>query len=470
MKIEMPVSELKKALPGLGRIIGRTSTLPVLRCVKVNCGANGSSIVEATNLDDFASVSISSKGDEGEVLVPFDHLSEITKACPTDQTIEIIRSKKDILLRYPIAGNRVERPVEILELKEWPQSPSVAGAGINVTQELKTALQEAFACASSDASRYVLQGAFLDVRDPKAHYVVGTNGRILFSANSFNFDLKQSLIVPDRKFLHWKEFLDDGDWQLSVQPAEANKGGWLQLKSNRWTFVTKQVEGEYPNWKQVVPSDTPKTVVGFSDEAVQFLLKAIPKLPSDPKDINEGIRFVVNESVLVQARGSNAENWTTLPVVGATSDGAPTTFGMNRNFAFQALECGLNELELRQDAHAVFRKGGKRLVVALLRMEQPTPEPASTSPSRNPQPTKERTSMAKETVEAPKDATDSKEKSSFAQLQEQVAAIKETLKGVVAQLNDTLRIVGQAYREKRATEKEIDSIRDSLREIQQMKI
>ena len=70
-------------------------------------------------------------------------------------------------------------------------------------------------CASTDETRVILNGAYLDVSQPAGHYVVATDGRHLFSSNSFKLPLKDSVFIPDHKFLGWKEFSNDGEWQLS---------------------------------------------------------------------------------------------------------------------------------------------------------------------------------------------------------------------------------------------------------------
>jgi hypothetical protein len=95
---------------------------------------------------------------------------------------------------------------------------------IKLDDAFKQALQEALDCASTDQSRYVINGACLDVSKKEAHYVVGTDGRHLFSANSFLFDVPQSIIVPPGKFLTWAGFTDDGPWTLRFQPEIRGKG------------------------------------------------------------------------------------------------------------------------------------------------------------------------------------------------------------------------------------------------------
>lgn len=55
-------------------------------------------------------------------------------------------------------------------------------------------------------------------------------------------------------------------------------------------------------------------------------------------------------------------------------------------------------------------------------------------------------------------------------LLEMVEGIRTHLKGVVSDLNDLSKTVSLAYREKRTTDKEIESIRESLNEIRKLRI
>ena len=110
-------------------------------------------------------------------------------------------------------------------------------------------------------TRYVVTGAYVDVSRDDGHYVVGTNGRILYSSNSFKLPLKESLNIPPHKFVGWKEFNNDGAWQLKIgvptkRKDQDDEPAPIQITSRRWRFISRQIEGNYPNWRQVVPSDS----------------------------------------------------------------------------------------------------------------------------------------------------------------------------------------------------------------------
>ena len=118
--------------------------------------------------------------------------------------------------------------------------------------------------------------------------MVATNGRALYSANSFNFGLAASLMLPTRKFLAWGGWWPEGTVEVALKPAEKAKTpkevdqpGWIKLTNTRWDFVTKQIEGEYPNWKQVIPESAARTVVRIAPEAVARVLELLARMPGD---------------------------------------------------------------------------------------------------------------------------------------------------------------------------------------------
>ena len=55
-KINLPIAELKPALAGLGKVISKSSTLPVLKMVKLDRTREGWITLTGTDLDSFVTV------------------------------------------------------------------------------------------------------------------------------------------------------------------------------------------------------------------------------------------------------------------------------------------------------------------------------------------------------------------------------------------------------------------------------
>jgi DNA polymerase III sliding clamp (beta) subunit (PCNA family) len=329
-EIIIPVQELKDALPGLSKIVSRSRTLPVLQSVRVSRDAEGKVSIMGTDLDAFATYTDKEPqaGPAVEILMPLDQLTKTAKSMKPEGTITLIPDgKESVKLWYSIGGNQVRRSVNSLPTDEFPPVPKINQPSIPLESGFGLALRQALQCCSEDSSRAILKGACLDVRESKLHYVVASNGRCLFSANSFCFDLKKSVIIPDSKFLEWPDLMGDEPASLSVEPGEeaqpAKDGkpakeataGWAKLESGRWTFIIKEIFGEFPNWKQVLPETSGEwTRVNLSDEIIKQLVLVTPDLPGDD-GLNHPVRLKVTaDRIIVEGRNREDEDWTSIPV------------------------------------------------------------------------------------------------------------------------------------------------------------
>ncbi|MDR3403249.1 MAG: hypothetical protein P4L99_12200 [Chthoniobacter sp.] len=219
--IALPIAELKPALTGLAKVINRHSALPVLNHIRIERTPDGWIALTATDLDHYVTVrsDLPSAGPPMSLLVPYDALLKISKGRSKDEEILLTPGdNSSVTIRAAIGDQFAETKVDSLPVEEFPSLPQIGGDPIALNTALRSAVQQALECASTDETRLILNGAYLDVSKPKAHYVVGTDGRHLFTSNSFALPLKDSVLIPSHRFLGWKEFHADGEWQLQVAP------------------------------------------------------------------------------------------------------------------------------------------------------------------------------------------------------------------------------------------------------------
>jgi hypothetical protein len=122
-EIIIPVCDLKAALPGLSKIVGRSRTLPVLQSVRVFRDAEGKVSLMATDLDAFATYTVKEPqaGPVVDILMPFDQLTKTAKSMKPEGTITLIPDGKEkVKLWYSIAGNQVRQSVNSLSADELP--------------------------------------------------------------------------------------------------------------------------------------------------------------------------------------------------------------------------------------------------------------------------------------------------------------------------------------------------------------
>jgi DNA polymerase III sliding clamp (beta) subunit (PCNA family) len=476
-EITLPVPELKSALPGLNKLVGRKTSLPVLSHIKVSRKSDGLVTLQGTDLDAHATFTVTGTqpGPAVELLVPLEQLNKAFKCSTgTKQDVALVCEGKTTKLRYFLGGNPVHQPVNTLPVKEWPPLPEITVDGTALPPGFGQALKEAMQCCSEDESRQHLCGACLDARDPKAHYVVGTNGRFLYSANTFTFPIKEDVIIPDSKFISGSGILDEEPCFLSVQPGKKPKDArHICLQNKQWQFVTREIEGPYPNWKNVLPAiNGAWTQVKLSGPAIEQLLTVIPNLPGQD-GYNNPVHLRTGHNCLwVEGRNKEDAGPTKIAVQDVVIIGKPKEISLNRDYLLPALKFGLNELAILDElSNMVISKDGKRMVIVPLKPEAETkqvPVPATSTPAPAPTTatTNERTSMPR-TSSKPEPAKPDEPSTS---LITQVEHIKDSLKNVVRDLNSLVDAVKSQEKEQRATEKEVEAARTTLKKLQQVTI
>lgn len=475
-QITLPAADLKQALPGLSKVISRKTTLPVLQTVRLTRDQAGKVTLSATDLDTFVSYNIEQPqpGQPLDVLLPFEHLNKTGKS--SDVTV-IPESKDKAKLRYQIGGSSLEQSLNTLAPDEFPPTPNVTGPAVKMPENFGECLRQAFETSSTDQSRYVLQGAYLDVKEPKCHTIVSTNGRALFAANTFKFDFKESINLSRQKFLEWSGFLN-GECEMAVKTDKSNSA-WVKLSTPRWNCVVKQIDGNFPNWRQVVPQDTEGwTKIQLSEAAVKQMLNLSSKLPGDDTE-NRTLQLNVRKELRLEGRNKDDKEFTSAVIADVKITGKPVIAALNREYLQTALRCGLDEIRILSELEPLlFLNPGKRMFVMPVRLTGPvTVKAPESKPAPTPQPTTPPQPNAEAKPERKPDmpkASTKPETPKPAQTQltliDQVEQIKETLKTVIRDLTTLADSAKQAEKDKRASEKEVEAARATLKKLQMVSL
>ncbi len=501
--IALPVAELKPALVGLGKVLNKQSSLPVLSTIKVERTTDGWITLTVTDLDTFATVRLEqpTNGTPEVLLVPYDALAKTVKSCGKDEQILVERlDDTTVSIRHAIGHQFAEQKIETGKPEEFPLIPRIKGEAIPLPEALRLSLHQAIDCSSTDETRYVLNGAYLDVSDEKYHHVVGTDGRHLYSSNSFSVALQKSLILRSHRFLKWKEFNQDGEWQLKTARLNYAQAADIQISTRRWRFITREIDGNYPNWRQVIPrGDEMKIHFDLQAEAIEQVLQTIQRMPShDSVNASIGIE-VEGGKVRLLGKSQTAEYWTKVEVPAIDVIGGPLITFLNREILTKALKFGLAAVDLI-DAMSplVFSSGGRRMIVMPVRAEVPPPSAPSTAGSEPTEPSSDEHGPAQEnqqpiatahTADAThildssmKDepaATGSTDHSTTPPSQkgakldealELIDSLKDFLQDGLTGLKDLGSKLKLLQREQRTTEREFQSVRTTLRSLQNVKL
>jgi len=377
--------------------------------------------------------------------------------------------------------------VECLQVEEFPPIPRIKGEPVPLNENIRTSLLEAFDCASTDDMRHILQGAYIDVSDKKCNQVVATDGSHLYSSNSFSLPLNESILIPTNKFLGWKEFNADGEWQLRVEPKKKDQPGFVQISSRRWRFIHRQIEGPYPNYKAVIPkADQFNTSVEVEPAATKNLIQMINRIPCDDK-VNQriGIKIVGRKvSLLSTSDGKQLE----VGVPETTVKGKDVVFHLNRNYLIRAMSFELCHLQVVDELTAVkfSDNNGRQMIVMPVRAADPS-APAPAPPAKVKAPaagesnseaetsSTERNTMPKSTTPINGNGTNGHHKEEAQPVTidtalEQIEIIKGSYREAIRGLNTLTDTLKQVQRDQKSSVKEIQSVRSTLEKLQSVRI
>ena len=490
--IALSLHELRPALAGLAKVISKRSTLPVLGCVRLHRYHSGKVELTVTDLDHSAVFTMDSpdQDEPATLLIPFADLGNVAKSCGTTGAIYVEPvDDTAAAITFPVAGQTIEHRCDRLPGEQFPAPPELKGDSVVINDDLRDSIHEALECASADPTRLILNGACLDVSTPGAHYVVGTDGRHLFSANSFTLRLPESILITEHKFLGWKGFNSDGAWKLKTLPAHDDEAPVFELSSDRWRFISRSVDAEYPNWKQVLPAPTAyQTTISIPAEAVEEVIRAALRLPTpDDKHHTMGLEAAGGVFRLL-GRSRSATDWTRSVIREAGATGPEVTIFLNRNTLLKALRFGLTRIDIIDAASPLrFSQGGRQMIVMPLRADEtdaesqqnPPPVPAATQ-SNPPPPAEQPTTQPMQTTTTTNGANGSpttttatttpEPKPSLDTALVQIEALKIGLRESITSLTKLGDTVRQALREQKAGDKDLQSVRQTLRSLQSVRL
>ncbi len=244
-------------LQSVSGIVERRHTLPVLANVLIR--KSGSNLqLTTSDLEIQIRTQADLGGDAGQfsTTVGARKLIDILRSMPADQTVSLESSQNKLVLK----GGKSRFTLQTLPAEDFPlvqESPNF-GPVFSVPQKtLKSLLQQvSFSMAVHDI-RYYLNG-ILFVAEGKQLSLVATDGHRLTYANA-TLDVevpRQEVILPRKTVLEMLRLLSDKEGAIDMQFANNQ----AKFVFDGMEFVTKLVEGKFPDYNRVIPKNHKNTI------------------------------------------------------------------------------------------------------------------------------------------------------------------------------------------------------------------
>ena len=268
--IEVNKNTLASALPALGKLVCRTSPLAICKSIKIE-SAEGKLRLSTCGLTEGISFELKTNSkEEFCCVVGFDEFRDAVKS-GRNKTVEVAFEAGLLLV-----GDRYLMTVKDVE---WPDfTPKTEVKSCELPDGVVGMFARAAQVVDRNEPRMILRGINLS-----SGGITVTNGKELLNYDA-PLELENSLTIPLPLALIQSKASESGT--LSYW-ACSDADYWFRIQVGAWNWTAKTISGNYPNWKQVIPSgDSLTHEARLSPEQIEAalnFLKTVPdKMPYTP--------------------------------------------------------------------------------------------------------------------------------------------------------------------------------------------
>jgi len=335
MKFTIMRPELSLLISNVVSVVPPKSTLPILSTILLEAKGN---TLKATSTDLDMSISTSVKADvsaEGTVSIPAKRFNDIVKELPAEEvkvTVDDYRVKVECARgKYAISG---------MDPADFPKLPTfksefrfTIGASV-----LRKGEKRCLYAASTDESRPVLNGIFFQLF-PKELRMVATDGHRLAKATFAGEFVKEKAeaIVPPKALRQAVKIAPEEGGQIEIALGKS----YILMESGDSVICSRVLEGPFPNYEQVMPKDTSKTLLVNREE----MIDAIKRVAILSDTVTHQVKFALRKD-RVNLSVSTADVGEAQDTVPASYVGEEMDVGYNANYILDILR-GMDSDEVK---------------------------------------------------------------------------------------------------------------------------
>lgn len=291
MYFSLPSAAFKEMLALARAVIPSKTRLPVLSSLRFHVPPDGRTLeVSCTDLDITLTqtLPLPEPGGPGTAFIYLAGLSAVRADRNTPVRIDYAPHIKQFApdapacqILYVSGGHSATAELETHDGEEYPKLADLPGPeeySCLLPAKTLAALTASIPFQSRDETRYVLNGAYLSAADGGA--IVATDGRRMAI---FKTKVTPASCILPRKTCQLLAKLKPATCAAAYRPfKEADPGRYndtaatLHFRSPAFTLHTKLVEGNYPNYGQIIPQDTTSGITFADPSGIASWLASLP--------------------------------------------------------------------------------------------------------------------------------------------------------------------------------------------------
>ena len=335
MEIICNQNELNNAIQLVSKAVSSRPTHPILANILLTAD-EGTNKISLTGFDLNLGIQTSFDGtvkNSGAITIPSKLLSEIVNKLPneTPVSLEVDEDSENILIK----SDRGSFNLKGIPSDDYPKLPFVeSGTSLNIDpSSFLKALKSTIFASSSDDSKQLLTGVnftfkqnYLESASTDGHRLavalIGKKENIETKDNSLSNEGELSVTIPTRSLREIEKLVTINSSENSIK-FFYDKGQVVFISSNQ-IITTRTLEGDYPNYSQLIP-DTFSKIVNFNTKKLIDSLERIAVVADQQSSV---VKLKLDNKDLASISADAQE-------IGNANESIPVTYsGESFNIAF----------------------------------------------------------------------------------------------------------------------------------------
>jgi len=294
MKFIIEKKELSSITNLVYRAASNKNTIPVLSGILIDVSKEKGLTMTATDLDIgiIASTQNVEIINDGKVLVNAHYFADFIKMLPNSSiVVELNIESSKLNINY----GRSSGFINIYRDFEYPHLPvDKIQQKMTLPQKvLRESLRKTSFAAAINHFRQVFTGVLFDLIDNNELRIVASDTHRLayYKYHLSDTDIKPfNFIIPIRTVNELLRFLTEDEEIINISFSDNN----VIFHKDKFMLFSRLIEGNYPNYEQVIPSSSTSEVLIKSDSLLNALERA-KTMPTDDKLKLQHVQFNFNE-------------------------------------------------------------------------------------------------------------------------------------------------------------------------------
>ena len=346
MKFKINQDHFSNGLQQVLNVVASRSTMPILSNVLIEA-EEGHISLTTTNLDLGIRCRIKAEvSDTGSITLPVRKLATIVKELPVNEVF--LETSKKNQAKITSGGSLFK--IMGISSEEFPPLPTFENRKVfDLSQEeIVNMLKSVSYAQSTDENRYILNGVYFKFADEKLT-LVATDGRRL-GLTGLDLEVSEentgSLILPAKTVAELERLMGKGEKvSIAFNDRQAafeiglDEAGGSGLVDHLY-LVSKIVEGNYPNYRQVIPKETEHRV----KIERELMLECVHRAALVTSDKSNSVKIKISKNLL-EISGQSSEYGESHESMAIAYDGPEVQVAFNPQFLMEPLKA-LNKDEV----------------------------------------------------------------------------------------------------------------------------